>query len=602
MRAQYVSLGVLLCAVAAAALGGCTGQDRGASLQAESMAASAPGAAGGAAFTRAPVPVAQRQQSFGRYTTGIAKPQPAEATSPAMAVPTRPVVRAPYSLHPNVYIASTYVGGTGEKERLEKLIDEGVMVDGKRVRLEAFTRSYHQTFPLPTRTALSVTADTERSRVLRDGGHTFLQVGIQAIEGEAPRRPPLNIALVIDRSGSMGDEQKLENAKAAAEQLVDRLRPTDTFAVIAFDDQAQVLLPSEPVGHSRGVKARIAALAPGGGTNIYEGLTLGYREARKHAAPEVMSRVILLSDGQVTAGVNDPRAFDRLVSVNADQDIQTTSIGLGMEFNEDLMLAIARQGRGSYHFIRSGDDTQRVFAKELEDLTHVVAKAVKLRIRLADGVGLVRVLGAAQLDADQTRQVKAQEKRIDRHVYEELGIAANRQQDRDEPGIKLLIPAFYRGDSHVVMLEVAVPPGQGARPVADVYLKYKDLVTMANREARATAAITYTDSRPEMVASVNRGVKKNLLGFQTGEALQEAAALMQQGRAADAVRRIDDRMVVLGVAAKEWQDRDLDRDGRLLDRYKTVLAQVARNPALSSGAYGEYLARALSYNGYQMTK
>jgi hypothetical protein len=114
--------------------------------------------------------------------------------------------------------------------------------------------------------------------------------------------------------------------------------------------------------------------------------------------------------------------------------------------------------------------------------------------------------------------------------------------------------------------------------------------------------VTYTPRREEMVASVDRNVKKNLLGFQTGEALAEAAALIERGRIAEAVKKIDERMVVLGVAAREWHDRDLDRDGQLLDRYKMVLAQMRRQPRMADGALGQYLRKSLTYAGYSLTR
>jgi Mg-chelatase subunit ChlD len=520
-----------------------------------------------------------------------------EVASPA---PTR-IARKP-ALNPNAYLSSTYIGGSGSRDRVEKLIREGVMVQGRRVKLEAFPRNYAQAFPIPTRTALNLIAGTERTKIVQQGGRTFLQVGLQAMKGEAPRRPPLNLALVIDCSGSMADEQKLEYAKAAALQLVDRLHADDVVSLVAFDNEARLLVPASRVRDRARLKARIAALTPGSGTNIYAGLSLGHQEARKHASPETVSRVLLLSDGEVTAGVSDVREFQKLAAANVDRDIQTTAVGMGIQFNEELMLAVAREGKGNYHFLRDGADAQRVFAKELEELTHVVAKAVRLRIRLADGVGLVRVLGAATLNEAQARQVKAEEKKIDRKVADELGIAADRQRQPEEPGLKLLIPGFYRGDHHVVMLELDIPPGRGQRKVADVFLKYKDLVGRTNRETQTSVAITYTPRRDEMIASVDRNVKKNLLGFQTGEALAEAAALIERGRIAEAIRRIDERMVVLGVAAREWRDRDLDRDGQLLDRYKTVLAQLARQPRLASGEFGQYLKKSLTYAGYSLTR
>jgi Ca-activated chloride channel family protein len=504
--------------------------------------------------------------------------------------------------NPSFYVSNTYMGGHGSKERLEKLISEGVFVQGKRVKLEAFSRSYGQSLPIPTNQALGVSALAERSKVVEEGGVTYLQVGLQAMKGEAPRRPPLNVALVLDVSGSMEAENKLVDAKAAAQHLVGRLTPQDTLSVVTFDDTANVLVPAGRVTNPRQAIGRIRGLTPGSGTNIFDGLRLGYKELAKNASGDRVSRLVLISDGQVSAGITDQQAFEKLAAREVENDVQTTAVGLGVDFNEDLMLAVAREGKGTYHFIKDGGDTRKVFDQELDELTNAVARAVRLRIKLAEGVGLVRVLGAARLDETAAKKVKAEERAVDRKVAEELGISTDRQRIKDEPGIKLLIPSFYRGDSHVVMLELSVPRGRGQRKLADVELKYKDLVRRANGLQTASCAVTYTPNRQEMIASINRGVKKNLLGFQTGEALQTAAALVEQGRVAEAVKRVDERMVVLGAAAREWRDRDLDHDGMLLDRYKSVLAQLRDNPGAVDDSFGQYLRKSLTYSGYALTR
>jgi Mg-chelatase subunit ChlD len=529
----------------------------------------------------------------------------ARAPTAAGAAPSMPAAKAApdpgATYNPNMYVSSTYMGGSGERDRLEKLVNEGVLVDGKTVKLESFSHTYAQSFPIPTQTSLAVVADPERTRILEQGGRTFLQVGLQASKGEAARRPALNVALVIDVSGSMNEEGKMEAAKAAALRLIEGLAPADILSVVAFDGQAHVVFPAQPVGKAFEARRIIAALSPGSNTNIYDGLRLGYQEARKYSQRDGVNLAILLSDGEVTAGVTDEAMFKQLASETAEADIQTTSVGLGVSFNEDLMLSIAREGKGNYHFIKDSADTEKVFAKELDELTQVVARAVKLRIKLADGVGLVRVLGSDVLSAAEAEEVRAEEKQIDRKVADELGIATDRKK-ADKPGIKMLIPNFYRGDSHVVMLEIAVPKGKGVRTVADVYVQYKDLPHRKNRETHVAAKLQYTPDQSQVVASVNRSVKKNLLGFQTGEALMQAASLLEGGQHAEALKRLDERMVVLGVAAREWKDRDLDRDGRLLDRYKTVVAEYGRNQQLANGEFGDYLRKSLTFAGYQMTR
>lgn len=537
------------------------------------------------------VAVGGASAGFGRGVSGRFS-APIAAAKPAAA------------LNPNMYVASNYMGGSGQRERIEKLISEGVLVDGKRVMLEAFSREYDQSFPIPTDRALGLSADTERTRIITDGDRTYLQVGLQAIKGEAPRRPPLNIALVIDRSGSMGSENKMEDAKKAARELVDRLRPDDTLSIVTFETNAAVLAPATRATNKAALKAKIDTIQPGGGTNIYDGLKLGFAEAAKNAKREgIVSLTILVSDGQVSSGVQDPAAFQKLVSENVDKhDIQTTTVGVGVAYNEDLMLSLAQEGKGNYHFLKDGTDATKVFASELDDLSQIVAKAVKVRVELAQGVGLVRVLGTRALNAEETKAVKADEKQIDKKVYDELGISANRQNEPEEPGIKMMIPNFHRGDSHIILMEIEVPKGTGSRSIATVHLKYKDLARPANRELTANAKIDYTTDKAAAIASVKRSVKKNVLGFQTGEAMTQAATLIAQGQYPEAVRVIDERMVVMGVAAKAWSDKDLDRDGKMLDSYKSVISQAAGNPAIAGADLGEYLKKSLTYNAYQRTR
>ncbi len=500
----------------------------------------------------------------------------------------------------NAWVSSSYLGGSGARERLAKLIEEGVMVGGEMVKLEAFSREYSQSFEIPTDQAMSLTAETEQAKIVRGGGNTFLQVGLQAIKREAPRRPQLNVCLVIDRSGSMMDEGKMEYARRAAMELVDRLAETDTVAVVAYDDRANVVVPATTARDKGSIRDRIARLGPGGSTDIHSGLEAGYAEVRKNMGAESLNKVILLSDGMVTAGIADPNSFARLTAGAFDDDIETTAIGMGLDYDERLMMTVAREGKGNYHFIRDAATIGDILHEEMEELTQVVAKAVRLRIKLADDVELIRVLGSSQLEDEEVERIKTTERAQDERLRRELGITTDREDIEDEPGIKMMIPQFSMGSSHVVMLEIKVPPGSGTRTVADVYLKYKDIVFRTNRDIETKATIEYTPSRETAVASIRQPVKKNVLGFQTGEALKTAAALIQRGKHGRAAEVIDEQMVLLGIAAQEWRDADLDRDGELLAAYRDVIAgmgsEYAADPEL-----GDYLVKSLTYSAYQRT-
>ena len=507
---------------------------------------------------------------------------------------------APQALDRNAYVSSSYLAGSGQRERLAKLVEEGVMVDGKRVKLEAFASQYSQPFSIPTKTALSLAAATERSKIMTKGGKTYLQVGIQAIDREAPKRAKLNLCLVIDRSGSMSGE-KMQYARSAAVEAVGHLAKTDIISVVAYDDRPEVLVAARKASDKEAIRAKIESLNDRGSTDIHSALEAGYAEVKKNLDPKAINEVILLSDGEVTAGIADISAFSRLTSDMFDKGIQTTAIGMGLDYDEELMMTVARQGKGNYHFVREAAAITDIVDQELEDLTHVVASALRLRIELAEGVEAVRVLGSAELAEDQVASVKRTEEIQDERVRRELGITSDRQDIEDEPGIKTIIPQFHIGDSHVVLIEVSIPAGKGKRKIADVHLKYKDLVFVKNQETKVPVSIDYTTSDDAMVASISRPVKKNVLGFQTGEALQRAAVLIGRNRPADAAKAIDEQMVLLGVAAREWKDRDLDKDHDLLAAYMDVVAGLHTQYA-GDRELGEYLAKSLTYAAYQRTQ
>jgi len=502
---------------------------------------------------------------------------------------------------PNAYYASTYEPGYGERERVAKLVSNGVVVEGKEIKLAAFAREYGQGFPMPTDTALGLSAETEQAKIVPDGGTTYLQVGIQAIEMEAPERPPLNIALVIDRSGSMGEQSKLDYAKRAAVELVNRLDRRDRLALITYDSKPSVAVPSTPVKDKARFTSAIEALNPGNLTNIYAALETAYGQMATSLSGDTINTLILLSDGQVTAGTSDRAAFRDLVRTQFDKGIQTTTIGMGLDFAEDLMSLLAREGKGAYHFVQDADSIQTILEREIDDLTHVVAKALRLRIVLDEGVKLLRACGTEALTEEEKARVRADERSIDRSTYEDLGISMDRQEDPNEPGIKMMMPHFYMGDSHVVLLEVEVPEGRGRHKIADVYLKYKDVVFRRNREASAEAWVDSAADKSEQVASTRMSVRKNRCGFETGEALLKAARTIAAGNTAEARRIVDERMAVLGVAAREWNDTDVERDHELLGRYQEVLVSLGQRD-LRDNQLGKYLAKSFSYSGYALTR
>ena len=164
-------------------------------------------------------------------------------------------------------------------------------------------------------------------------------------------RPNLNLGLVMDRSGSMHGRGKLEYAKKAACLLVDNLKPTDRLAVVEYDDRVSVVWPSSLVETPQMIKRRIMRLSPGGSTNLTGGMMKGVEEVLGQAQKNSLNRVLLLSDGLANQGITNPHEIKNLVRGSNAKGVQISTMGLGSDYNEDLMQAIAENAGGNYYYV-----------------------------------------------------------------------------------------------------------------------------------------------------------------------------------------------------------------------------------------------------------
>ncbi|MCS5700960.1 VWA domain-containing protein [Cyanobium sp. FGCU-52] len=211
-------------------------------------------------------------------------------------------------------------------------------------------------------------------------------------------RPPLNLALVIDRSGSMGG-RKLSYARKAARFLAGELTARDRLAIVAFDDEVTLVMPSTPVRDPQPFLAAIDTIHSGGSTALFDGWRAGATQVAEHLDPLALNRVLLLSDGQANQGLTDQQEIAASVAGLTARGISTSAFGLGNGFDEDLMGAMATAGDGSLAFIESPAQLADLYASELQGLASTAGKRVSIGLRAKQGAELVDVLN--DLDATE---------------------------------------------------------------------------------------------------------------------------------------------------------------------------------------------------------
>lgn len=232
----------------------------------------------------------------------------------------------------------------------------------------------------------------ESCKLLRGATETHLAVEISGPRGDS-QRDPVAMALVIDRSGSML-HKKLADAQAAATRAIDALGDNDEFSLVSFSSDVQLLLPLGPASETRKSQARaaIAAMTADGDTNLSAGLEMGAATLREEGGAHV-ERVVLISDGDPDEGLITVDDLSGLATRLAQGGASITTIGVGLEFQEQKMTAMAVAGRGNYYFVENTDDLASIFGRELDSLGDTVAVDARLELTPAPGVSIEDAYG-----------------------------------------------------------------------------------------------------------------------------------------------------------------------------------------------------------------
>jgi Ca-activated chloride channel homolog len=221
-------------------------------------------------------------------------------------------------------------------------------------------------------------------------GHFYVEARVSNFLNDKAKRIPLNISIVIDRSGSM-QGIKLGYAKKAAKNIIDQLNEQDIVSIVVYDNDIDTIQGPVHVSDRERIKSKIDAITARASTNLWGGTEQGYSFVNRNVAPAFVNRVLLISDGQANVGITDSALIRiKVQKYKDDRGISLSTFGVGLDYNETLMTDMAETGAGNYYFIDAPSKMTSIFDNELKGLLNVAAQNTELKIRIPNGVTVIK--------------------------------------------------------------------------------------------------------------------------------------------------------------------------------------------------------------------
>ena len=292
-----------------------------------------------------------------------------------------------------------------------RYLGDGHLPPPEAVRVEEFVNAFDYNYLPPSKEAFAVHIEGAPSRFGDGKRLQLLSIGIQGRIIPDENRKDAMLTFVIDVSGSMDMENRLELVKRTLTLLVEQLRPGDEVAIVVYGSRARTVLPHTGIEGRAEILAAIHSLVPEGVTNAEAGLRLGYALASRNAKVGGINRVILCSDGVANVGETGADGILREIRAHVEEGITLTTIGFGMgNFNDVLMEQLANNGDGSYAYVDTLDEAKRVFVENLTGTLQLIAKDAKIQVDFnPQVVSRFRLLGYEnrRLDHEDFRDDKA---------------------------------------------------------------------------------------------------------------------------------------------------------------------------------------------------
>lgn len=390
-----------------------------------------------------------------------------------------------------------------------------------------------------------------------DGGprEVYFQADVTAKQAAAgsERREPVQLALVVDCSGSM-QGPKIENTRTAAREVVRQLRDGDRLVVVAYETSARVVLPSieiNDVNRARALSA-VEELVAEGSTNLSGGVDLATRMLfSDSSADKSVRRMVLLSDGQANMGELRNEKLFALAADLRGRGVTLSAVGVGVDFNASLMEGLSEHGGGRFRFLDDPAAIATAFVKELTLAARLVAADVKVVLHPADGVTVEDVYG---------------------NLFERVG--------RD---VVVSLPDLASTTHQRVLARLTVNPSAGQFPVLDAVATFADVAT--DRARARSLAPTLTARATTSAEEVARLEDKEVLTYGiNGRGIADARRAIElndQGRREEALRMLESAHATVAVANQDLNSRELSGSIGVFTNLRSLFASSAN--ALGGG-------------------
>ncbi len=416
------------------------------------------------------------------------------------------------------------------------------IVSSKNVNVEEYINFHRHNIVLPKAgESLSTEIKWGSEFAGTNNKYAVLQVGFATGRvKDYSKIAPLNLCLIIDKSGSMASDGRMIKLKVALNKFIEKLRPIDRISIVVYDDEASVILPSDVIENQNLIKLAINGLETGGSTNLNAGMVLGYEQVLKNFNKKGTNKVILLTDGLANRGVTDTEKIIENSKKYNKKIIDISTIGVGNNVNLDLLQQIAKAGKGQCHFIGLAEDIEKVFINEVEGLLSPVARNVSVEIQFDTGLEISHIYGYSPKFRNK--------------------------------GVIFELENMNSGRTQIVMVKFDVSKLKEVKNAkAKMIFKYYDIASGKNKTITKTAVIKYDIENNKIDFLSNEDVKKNYTIAIMAQSLKDMAFAFESKKKHEARIIINSCINKVKNNYPYPEDKDVLVVYELLEKYSKLL-------------------------------